>query len=78
MQYSALAARKAAATGSNTELQHLQGGPLMWIFTTRGFLSIVEDRQNTDRPMARARFQGDIQAIFGPMRVRRTPDADYR
>ena len=51
----------------------------MWIFTTRGFVSIVSKDCPQDSLMVRARFKGDIEAIFAGhnIKVRRTDDADY-
>lgn len=51
----------------------------MWIFTNRGFLSVVADRNNKTNLLVRARFAGDIEAIFGDgVKVKETPTADYR
>jgi hypothetical protein len=49
----------------------------MWIFTDRGFLSIVADEADPDMLIVRSRFKGDIQAIFRAAQVEQTPDADY-
>jgi len=37
----------------------------MWIFTSKGFLSIVEDRDDPARLLVRARYEGDIERHFG-------------
>jgi len=51
----------------------------MWIFTNRGFLSIVENRDNPDELLVRARYKGDIEAHFGGHHeVTESSDADYR
>ena len=51
----------------------------MWIFTNRGFLSVVADRNHKNSMMVRARFNGDIEEIFGAdAPVVETPFADYR
>ena len=51
----------------------------MWIFSNKGFLSIVQDRNNKKNLLVRARFAGDIEAIFGEdVKVKETRDADYR
>lgn len=57
----------------------------MWIFTNRGFLSIVENRDNPDELLVRARYKGDIEAHFSwrsmdadPLEVVETNEADYR
>ena len=60
----------------------------MWLFTNRGFLSIVENRDNPDELLVRARYKGDIEAHFGGlldadleevcMEIVETNDADYR
>jgi hypothetical protein len=50
----------------------------MWIFAKEGFVSIVADRDDPKLLMVRARFGGDIQAVFPGTKVKITPDADYR
>ena len=37
----------------------------MWIHSEKGFLSIVEDLSNPDNLLVRARYDGDIERIFG-------------
>jgi hypothetical protein len=58
----------------------------MWIFTKFGFLSVVEDRDQADRLVIRARFQEDVEALCrriagatGQDKVvwQQTGDADY-
>ena len=51
----------------------------MWIFTNRGYLSIVENRDNPDELLVRARYKGDIEAHFGKgYEILESSDADYR
>ncbi len=50
----------------------------MWLFTNRGFLSIV---RHTDKPnvlVIRSRFQNHIQRIFHKAVVEEDPKRDYR
>jgi hypothetical protein len=37
----------------------------MWLFTENAVLSVVEDKNNSERFCVRARFPGDIESIFG-------------
>ena len=41
------------------------------------FLSIVEDMDNRDNLLVRARIQGDIERVFPGAKVTHTPDHDY-
>tara|TARA_R110002020_G_scaffold191427_1_gene391271 strand:- start:2411 stop:2818 length:408 start_codon:yes stop_codon:yes gene_type:complete len=56
----------------------------MWVFTNKGFFSIVEDRDNANNHLVRARMKGDLERLFAPyfafpkLQVEETPDADYR
>jgi hypothetical protein len=55
----------------------------MWVFTNKGFFSIVEDRDNADNHLVRARMKGDLERLFKAygvtkLQVEETPDADYR
>jgi hypothetical protein len=50
----------------------------MWLFARRGFVSIVKDRRDPLRFLVRARFNGDLTALFPGAKVSVTPDADYR
>ena len=51
----------------------------MWIFTNKGFLSIVEDRDDPERLLVRARYEGDIERHFGgEVEVLELEGADYR
>ncbi len=49
----------------------------MWIFMSDSFLSIVEDLDNRDNLLVRARIQGDIERVFPGAEVSHTPDHDY-
>lgn len=49
----------------------------MWVFTNRGFLSVVQDRDDPDTLVVRSRFPGHIQALFPGAEVATTPNADY-
>jgi hypothetical protein len=50
----------------------------MWVFATRGFISVVEDKNNSDNLMVRGRFRRDLQKLFPRAKISFTPDADYR
>jgi hypothetical protein len=50
----------------------------VWIFTTQGFVSIVEDRNDSRNLLVRARLRGDIERLFPKVKVQETPTADYR
>ena len=51
----------------------------MWIFTSKGFLSIVEDKDDPARLLVRARYEGDIERHFGEEAgVFELESADYR
>jgi hypothetical protein len=50
----------------------------MWITTTQGFVSIVEDRDNRELLQIRARVSEDITANFPGAEVLVVPGADYR
>lgn len=50
----------------------------MWLFTNRGFLSIV---RHSDKPgvlVVRSRFPGHIQSVFPKAHVTENPSGDYR
>lgn len=53
----------------------------MWVFLNDAFVSIVEDENDADWLLCRARLPGDLQRAFGGYlrgrRVKHTPDADY-
>lgn len=50
----------------------------MWIISTRGFLSIVEDRKNPAMMQVRARVKSDITDMFPAAYVYASDGADYR
>jgi len=50
----------------------------MWLFTNRGFVSIVQDRDNNDNLLVRARVKSHLQALFPRAEVTETQNADYR
>lgn len=50
----------------------------MWVFLNNAFLSIVAHGQNEDLFCVRARFEGDIEAVFPEADVAETPRSDYR
>jgi hypothetical protein len=49
----------------------------MWVFTDRGFLSIVEHRDDPETLLVRSRFAGQIRKLFPGAKVLKTPQADY-
>ncbi len=51
----------------------------MWIFTNKGFLSVVEDWHDSSRLLVRARYEGDIERHFGgEAEVIELESSDYR
>ncbi|MFO1153159.1 MAG: hypothetical protein U1E42_05770 [Rhodospirillales bacterium] len=50
----------------------------MWIFLNNAFLSIVAHRDDPSLLLVRARFKGDIEAVFPAAAVAETLAADYR
>ena len=54
----------------------------MWVYTNKGFFSIVEDKDNSTKLLVRARIKGDLERLFRPyfstLDVEETNDADYR
>lgn len=51
----------------------------MWLFSTAGFVSIVEYKPDPTRLLVRARHADDIPALFGVgVTVEVNPTADYR
>lgn len=52
----------------------------MWIVTNKSYLSIVEDRNDENLFVVRARIQGDIEEFFDNpnIRVIESEDRDYR
>jgi hypothetical protein len=49
----------------------------MWLFTTKGFVSIVADTADKNFFWVRSRFAGDIEKLFPNAEVVRTPQRDY-
>lgn len=49
----------------------------MWLFTSCGFVSIVQDSQNIGNLLVRARVREHLQALFPKVAISVTPDADY-
>lgn len=49
----------------------------MWIFMNDAMLSIVEDRDNPDRLLVRARLRGDIKKVFPKAKMFMDLKADY-
>lgn len=49
----------------------------MWIFTNRGFLSVVQDPADPGALVVRSRFPGQIEALFPKAAVSKTPGRDY-
>jgi hypothetical protein len=50
----------------------------MWIFTPKGFVSVVAHRNKPGYFMARARLRGHLDAVFPGTKAHETPSADYR
>ena len=49
----------------------------MWIFTTSGFVSAVEDRNDPDVLVVRSRWRADLKRLFPREKILVTPEADY-
>jgi hypothetical protein len=49
----------------------------VWIFARKGFLSIVQHQDHPELLLVRARFRGDIEAIFPGVGAEETEVADY-
>jgi len=49
----------------------------MWIFTNKGFISMVENRDDKSTLMVRARNKEHLEAIFPGAVIDKTPSADY-
>jgi len=49
----------------------------MWIYSKNNFLSIVEDHDDPDLLLVRARFKGDIEALFPKAKVIVGGGTDY-
>ncbi|MBP7867281.1 MAG: hypothetical protein KA419_15190 [Acidobacteria bacterium] len=50
----------------------------MWIFTNRGFLSIVDDRHQKGNLLVRARRREHLETLFPGRGIAETPERDYR
>lgn len=50
----------------------------MWLFTSKGFVSIVQDHNHKDNLLVRARVKSHLQALFPQSKVTETLDSDYR
>jgi hypothetical protein len=50
----------------------------MWLFTSGGFVSIVQDRDDKDNLIVRARVKNHLLALFPKAKVTETLEADYR
>ncbi len=51
----------------------------MWVFMNDAFFSAVEDRNDKDGVVVRARFRGDLETAFGRgTEVIESDDGDYR
>lgn len=50
----------------------------MWLFTSKGFVSVVASRDSQDDLIVRARVRGHLQALLPKAKVTETPEADYR
>ena len=50
----------------------------MWIFTSRGFLSVVRHTEKSEVLIVRSRFRGHIERIFFKARVEEDATRDYR
>jgi hypothetical protein len=50
----------------------------MWIFTNKGFISVVEDKKDKNRMLVRARGKGHIDAIFPGAKVLKDAGTDYQ
>jgi hypothetical protein len=50
----------------------------MWVFTKHGFFSIVQDKENENIVIIRARVKGDIEKQLPEARVEEDAGSDYR
>lgn len=50
----------------------------MWIFTTKGFISVVDKGGDGSTLLVRGRRKGEIEALFPEAMVQKTPKNDYR
>ncbi|MEI6314835.1 MAG: hypothetical protein WCO89_08200 [Syntrophus sp. (in: bacteria)] len=49
----------------------------MWLFTNKGFLSIIQDFRDPDTLIVRSRFPDHIQSLFPDAKVTKTTSRDY-
>jgi len=49
----------------------------MWIFLKAAFYSIVEDRNDSDRLLVRARLEGDIERLWPDAEIEHNTGTDY-
>jgi hypothetical protein len=49
----------------------------VWLFTSESFLSLVSDRDSTDKLLVRARIIGHIESLFPQANVFQLDSADY-
>ena len=50
----------------------------MWVMLNNSFLSIVENRNNKNELLVRARIKGDIENIFNDVKTFEDEKADYK
>jgi|TARA_B100000953_G_scaffold271564_1_gene242504 hypothetical protein len=50
----------------------------MWVMLNNSFLSIVENRDNSDELLVRARIKGDIERVFENAAVFEVKPSDYK
>ena len=53
----------------------------MWLFTPRGFFSVVAHRDDAEMVLVRARAHEDLRkltGVLGQIDILETPDGDYR
>ncbi len=50
---------------------------MCWIFSVKGFVSIVIDKQTPGNLLVRGRIKGDIEALFPTAKVTQDADRDY-
>jgi hypothetical protein len=51
---------------------------IMWIFTSKSFISVVQKPGDTDLLTVRARLKGDIEAVFPGVKVEANKGTDYK
>lgn len=50
----------------------------MWLYTNKGFLSIVENFHDRTQLLVRGRFDGDIEALFPNAKIEVDAGTDYK